>query len=64
MFVQLRKGRILNIMKDMKQQNTVNLGSFDLSNQCESAQSVMKKHSIKTTKLCETNPIFQKVKCL
>jgi hypothetical protein len=29
-------------MKDMKQQNTVNLGNFYLSNQCESAQSVVK----------------------
>jgi len=33
MFVLLRKGRILNIMKDMKQQNTVNLGNICLSNQ-------------------------------
>jgi hypothetical protein len=53
----LIEGRILNIMKDMKQQNTVNLGNSYLSNQCESAQSVVKKRSIKMSKLCKTNPI-------
>jgi hypothetical protein len=46
-------------MKDMKQQNTVNLGNFYLSNQCESAQSVVKSQSIKNNKLCKTNPISE-----
>jgi hypothetical protein len=33
-------------------------------NLCESVKSVSENQSIKNNKLCKTNPIFQKVKCL
>ena len=42
----------------------VNLGNFYLSNQCESAQSVVKNQSIKNNKLCKTNPISEKLKMI
>jgi hypothetical protein len=40
------------------------LSAFVAKNLCESVKSVVKNQSIKNNNLCETNPIFQKVKCL
>jgi hypothetical protein len=46
----------LRNLRNQRQKICVNL--------CESVKSVVKNQSIKTTKLCETNPIYEKPKLL